>query len=94
MKIKLSEDYVLCSDKYCYWVGKIRKNAKPNAKKDHDVVSGYYATLDKVIKSYIDENIKTSEAEELKALNQEIEDLKKTIEEWDIRLPVLPQKGE
>ena len=74
MKISLDDRHVLLSDPYCCWVEQTRTSAKG---KEYTVrVSGYCMTVGQALESYINKKVLSSGAEDLRALNGEIEALK------------------
>lgn len=85
MKIKLDNTHSLHSDPQCYWVTTTVKSEKTG--KDYErIVSGYYANANDCINSYIDRKIRSSEAEDIKQLYKEVEELKKQVKGWKVKL--------
>ena len=84
MKIKLDDKHFLNSDPQCYWIsckGEVEKGK--NAGKVYERrVSGYVATFEQVMESYIENRIRSLECEKLSELKKEIQNLKKTVKGW------------
>ena len=80
MKIKLDDKHILNSDPQCYWITTtvISEDGKEYERR----VSGYYVRINDVISSYIDKKIRSSEADDFKALIKEVNALKKQIKSW------------
>lgn len=85
MKIKLDGKYTLNSDPYCYWITQTIKSEK-SGKEYERVVSGYHSNANDVINSFIDKKIRGSEVDNLKKLYKEVEDLKKQVKGWKVKL--------
>lgn len=86
MRIKLGEKHWLNSDAFCYWVTceykvKDGKNAGSIAERR---VSGYSATFEQAVDSFIDRHIKAAEADDFSKLVKSIKDLKKEIRSWKV----------
>ncbi len=88
MKIKLDEKKYLNSDKYCLWITTLY--ADKTGKVSEKRISGYYQSFNKAVEDYIDKRVHSSEAEDIKALNKEIQELKKTVLGWGIN--ILPER--
>lgn len=80
MKIQLDDQHFLNSDSCCYWITSEYKNKKGTVVERR--VSGYHATFEQVVESYIDKKIRSSEAEKISDLKKEIQKLKKTVKGW------------
>ena len=85
MKIKLDDKHTLNSDQYCYWIS-ITVVSEKTGKEYERVVSGYYSNANDVISSFIDRKIRGSEADSLKKLYKEVEDLKKQVKGWKVKV--------
>lgn len=88
MKIKLDDKHFLNSDSFCYWITceyeiQEGKRAGTIAEKR---VSGYVATFEQVVDSFIDRYIKGLEIDDFTALKQEVENLKETVLNWKVNL--------
>ena len=82
MRVKLDNNgHYLVSDPFCYWVAK-EVTAEKSGKVYDRVVSGYYAKPLDAIESFIDRKVRASEAEDIKQLMKEVEDLKKMVKSW------------
>jgi hypothetical protein len=91
MKIKLDEKHFLNSDQFCYWI-----TCEVEGKKRSDYVkrvSGYHSTIDKTLRSYIDRNIRSSEAQTLEELTETIEALKETVGSWKLQIEKCDVQG-
>nr|DAY68081.1 MAG TPA: protein of unknown function (DUF5405) [Caudoviricetes sp.] len=86
MKIKLDDKHYLISDPCCYWIVCEVSSTKGKQKTYEKRVSGYCGTFEQAVESFIDKMILSSEADTLKKLKQEIEDLKKTVRGWKVVL--------
>ena len=86
MRIRLDDKHFLNSDPYCCWISCEVKSETAKKKVYDKRVSGYCNTFEHAVHSYIDRQIMSSEAETLKELKQEIEDLKKTVKGWKVVL--------
>lgn len=82
MKIKLDDKHYLNSDPYCYYITCVvqSKDGKPYEKR----VSGYTATFNDAVSSYIERAVKRSVSEDIRLLRDEIENLKHEVMEWVI----------
>lgn len=81
MRIQLDDKYTLCSDTYNVWIAELKPNDK-SGKAYERVVSGYYRRLDDLVCDFIDRRVNESEAESIKALNTEINKLKRRVGHW------------
>ena len=80
MDIKLDEKHHLVSDNNCYW---IEAMVEPEGKKAYRKrVSGYTATFEQVVESYINAHIRSSEATKIARLAKEIKALKEEVRGW------------
>lgn len=84
MKIKLGTKYILNSDPHCYWITCLVKVTKgKNAGDTYEKrVSGYTATFEECVDSFIDKQIKASEIASYRELVKTIKDLKKEVRSW------------
>lgn len=82
MKIQLGGKHYLNSDTYCYWITCMvkSKDGKPYEKR----VSGYTATFNDAVSSYIERAVKRSVSEDIRLLRDEIESLKREVMGWVI----------
>ena len=82
MTIRLADKHFLNSDLYCYWITCVvqSKDGKPYEKR----VSGYTATFNDAVSSYIERAVKRSVSEDIRLLRDEIENLKHEVMEWVI----------
>lgn len=80
MDIKLDDNHYLVSDKHCCWIETLvePENKKPYRKR----TSGYTATFEQVVESYIKEHINSSEATKITKLAKEIKALKEEVRGW------------
>jgi hypothetical protein len=84
MKIRLGKKYWLNSDQFCYWITqdvKI-KEGKRAGSIDERRCSGYTATFEQCVDSFIDKQIKQAEITQYSELVKEIEKLKKEVRSW------------
>lgn len=81
MRIKLDEKYYLNSDPFCYWISCEVKSEKTNKAYDKRV-SGYCQTFEQAVESFINKAIRSSEADTLQHLFEEIAEIKKTVRKW------------
>lgn len=84
MKIRLGTKYWLNSDPQCYWITqdvKI-KEGKNAGKVVERRCSGYTATFEQCMDTFIDKQIKKAEITRYSELKKYIEDLKKEIRSW------------
>jgi hypothetical protein len=84
MKIKLDDKHYLNSDEYCYWitVEVITQDGKNAGKPYEKRCSGYTATFEQAVDSFIEKKIKASQIEDFKKLVKTIKDLKKEVRGW------------
>lgn len=88
MKIKLDDKHYLNSDKFCYWITcecKVEEGKTAGAMYERRV-SGYTATLELAVDSYINNHIRSLEVEKLTKLSEEIKKLKRTVKSWKVVL--------
>ena len=84
MKIKLDETTYLNSDSCCYWLTQM---VCPSDKKPYERrVSGYMPTFGKCVESYIENKIKSSEANKITQLKKEVTTLKEEVRDWKFNL--------
>lgn len=88
MRIKLDEKHWLNSDSQCYWISmdveiKDGKNAGTIVDRR---CSGYTLTFVQAVDSFIEKKIRTAEIGDFAKLAETIEDLKKTVEGWEVNL--------
>ena len=82
MRLKLdNKGHHLNSDPYCFWIT-VEVTSEKTGKPYDRVVSGYYAKPLDAIESFIDRRVRSSEAEDIKQLIKEVEELKKTVKSW------------
>lgn len=80
MKVKLDKRHTLLSDPYCCWIEQTRTAEKTG--KEYQVrVSGYCATVEQALESYIDRRLLGSDLESAAELRSAIGDLKSDIKE-------------
>ena len=84
MKIRLGKKYWLNSDQFCYWITQDVKIKKGNrtGSIDERRCSGYTATFEQCVDSFIDRQIKKAEIEQYTDLVKIITDLKKEVRSW------------
>lgn len=84
MKIKLDAKHYLISESDCCWIVSEtkNKNGKPSVRR----VSGYTATFETAVDSYINKKINGSNALEIAHLAKEIDELKAEVRSWKISL--------
>ena len=87
-KKRLGKNYWLNCDPYCYWISeeyevKKGKTAGPIAERN---VSGYTATFEQAVNSFIEKGIKAAEIDDFMKLVEVINDLKKEVESWKVDL--------
>lgn len=81
MDIKLDDKHILKCDEYCYWIAVMVEGEK--AKKPYERrCSGYAATFEQAVESFIDRRIRAAEIDNLKKLTKEIKDLKAEVRGW------------
>ena len=88
MKIRLGKKYWLNSDQFCYW---ITQDVKINEGKragsiDERRCSGYTATFEQCVDSFIDKQIKKAQIDDFKDLVKTITDLKKEVRSWKVQI--------
>ena len=84
MRIKLDDKHWLNSDPQCYW---ITKEVKIKSGKDagnitEKRVSGYTATFEQAVDSFIERKIKAAEIGNFKELVEVVNGLKKEVRSW------------
>ena len=84
MRIRLGKKYWLNSDSQCYWITKDEKITKGKNKGDtsETLCSGYTATFEQCVDTFIDKQIKKAEINDFTKLVKEIEKLKKEVRSW------------
>ena len=84
MKIALDEKHWLNSDKYCYWItALVTPGEKSKKKTPYEIrVSGYARTFEDAVESYLNKEIRRSEAESLQSLRQDIQKIKEEVRGW------------
>ena len=88
MKIALDEKHFLNSDQYCYWIGCLVTSTNKKTGEEKTVerrVSGYARTFSDAVTSFIENRIRTSESAEICDLKNEVEQLRKTVQGWEVR---------
>lgn len=91
MKIRLGKKYWLNSDPYCYWISqdvKIKEGKRAGCI-DERRCSGYTATFEQCVDSFIDKQIKKAQIDDFKDLVKEITNLKKEVRGWK---PIVERK--
>ena len=88
MKIRLGKKYWLNSDQFCYWITQDVKIGKGNraGSIDERRCSGYTATFEQCVDSFIDRQIKKAEIEQYTDLVKIITDLKKEVRSWRVQI--------
>jgi hypothetical protein len=84
MKIRLGTKYWLNSDPQCYWITqdvKVTVGRKAGSTSER-VCSGFTATFEQCVDSFIDKQIKQAEIARYSELKKVITDLKKEIRSW------------
>lgn len=82
MKIKLDDTHTLVSDPMCYWIEETITPKEGKQKPYTRRCSGYTATFERVVESYIEKQIKSSEAEKVIALAKEVKAMKAEVRNW------------
>lgn len=84
MRIKLDDKHWLNSDPQCYWITKEVKVNKGKTAGDivERRVSGYVATFEQAVESFIERKIKAAEIGSFKELVEEVNNLKKEVRSW------------
>lgn len=88
MRIELDEKHWLNSDAQCYWISglvKIKKG-KTAGNVVEQRLSGYTRTFAQAVDSFIEAHLRTAEIDNFAKLAETIEDLKKTVEGWEVNL--------
>ena len=81
MRVKLdNKNHYLNSDPYCYWVT-VEVTAESGKVYDR-LVGGYYANAIDCINGFVDLKVRSSNANDIVELFQEVEQLKKQIKTW------------
>ena len=80
MRIKLDDKQWLNSDTYSCWI--TRETINKNGKKTVRNMSGYYPTFEGAVVSYIEKRIKSSEADKISKLKNELKELKAEVRGW------------
>ncbi len=88
MRIKLDDKHWLNSDSQCYWISMdVEIKEGKNAGKVVDRrVSGYSRTFNDAVKSFTEAHVRTAEIDDFAGLVETIEELKKTVEGWEVNL--------
>jgi len=71
MYVRLNNDYVITSDRYQYI---LNRDTKRKDKHGNNIISseGYYASLDHLIKTLLEREIRTKDVDNLKELRKDI----------------------
>ena len=71
MYVRLNNDYVITTDRYQYI---LNKDTKRKDKNGNNILSseGYYASLDHLIKTLLEREIRTKDVDNLKELRKDI----------------------
>lgn len=88
MKIALDEKHFLNSDQYCYWISCLVTSTNKKTGEEKTVerrVSGYARTFSDAVTSFIENRIRTSESAEICDLKNKVEQLRKTVQGWEVR---------
>lgn len=89
MKVKLDEKHFFNSDAYCYWITCLVTSTNKKTGEEKTVerrVSGYARAFSDAVNSFIENKIRTSEAEDLDQLKREVQELKKEVRAWKVNL--------
>ena len=82
MRVKLdNKGHYLNSDPCCFWIT-VEVKAEKSGKVYDRVVGGYYPTAIDCINGFVDLKVRSSEANDIVELFQEVEALKKQIKTW------------
>ncbi len=87
MKIALDEKHFLNSDQYCYWISCLVTSTNKQTGEEKTVerrVSGYARTFSDAVTSCVENRIRTSESAEICDLKREVEQLRKTVQGWEV----------
>lgn len=80
MRISIDDKHTLYSDKYCCWLVKTVNGKKGPYEMR---ISGYHRTFEDLVEKYIDTGVLGSKATDLKALSDEITQLKNEVRSWN-----------
>lgn len=88
MQVKIGEKYYLNCDQFCYWISREYeiqdgKNAGTIVERR---VSGYTATFEQAVDSFIERHIKIAEISDFSELVKVINDLKEEVRSWKVDL--------
>ena len=86
MRIKLDDTHWLNSDPQCYWITKVVtvKEGKNAGSTYERRCSGYTATFEQVVDSFIDHKIRESKIESFTQLKKTINIIKKEVRGWKV----------
>lgn len=84
MKIRLGTKYWLNSDPQCYWITQDIKNKNGNT--SERLCSGYTATLEQCVDTFIDKQIRQAEIVRYSELKKLITELKKEVRSWKVQV--------
>ena len=84
MKIKLDDTHWLNSDELCYWITvEVKSSRGKNIGNTYEKrCSGYTATFEQAVDSFIEKSIKAAQIEDFRKLVKTINDLKKEVRSW------------
>lgn len=88
MRIEIGEKYYLNCDQFCYWIS-LRyeiKSGKGAGETIERRVSGYTATFEQAVDSFIERHIKTAKIGDFSELVREVNDLKEEVRSWKVDL--------
>lgn len=80
MEIKLDDKYTLFTDNFCSWIMRTAFTKKGTTRQTK--ASGYCATLEDTLASFLDKKILSSKAESLEQILKEIQEAKEEIHSW------------
>lgn len=86
MRIKLDEKHWLNSDAFCYWITceyEVEKGKSAGTIAERRV-SGYAATFEQAVESFIERKIKGAESESFSELVKVVNDLKAEVRSWKV----------
>ena len=83
-RVPLDEDYVLCIDKYQFWICKpvVSKNGKESLSR----VTGYYRHLDDCLLDFFEHRPAFADSDSMKKLIKTMDDTRKEIKRWRLSI--------
>lgn len=83
-KLALDEDYVLCIDKYQFWI--VKPVVSKNGKESLTRVTGYYKHIDDCLYDFFEHRPAITDNDSMKKLLKTLDDTRKEIKRWRVSL--------